>query len=137
MPRRDVVAPENARAVEEFFELHIPVTVDAGVRRDAALIGADKLVDDLLAEVVREVENIIGHTEAVRHGARILHVVERTAGVRRGNPGVLIVIELHRTADTLVPRLYEKFGGDGGIHPAAHRDKNLHSFVSFTWFMMR
>ena len=54
------VAAEDARAFIKQPEFHIAVAVDAGIRGPALPVGADKAVDDLLAELVFEIEDIIG-----------------------------------------------------------------------------
>ena len=99
VPGGDLVAPQHIRAVKQLVELHIAVAVDAGVWRAPRKIACNKLVDDLLAKVVREVEDKIVHAEAVRHAARVLHIVKRAAGVRAVNARIGVVVELHRAAD--------------------------------------
>ena len=100
MPRGDGITAKQLRALDEFGEFHVAVAVDAGVRCRAALIGIHKAVHHLLAEAVREIEHIKRHTELIGHAARILDVFERAAALFARYPGVLIVEQPHRCADT-------------------------------------
>ena len=101
VPRGDGITAKQLRALDELGEFHVAVAVDAGVRCRAALIGIHKAVHHLLAEAVREIEHIERHTELIGHAARILDVFERAAALFARHPGVLIVEQPHRRADTL------------------------------------
>ena len=100
VPCGDGITAEQLRALDEFGEFHVAVAVDAGVRCRTALIGIHKAVHHLLAEAVREIEHIKRHTELIGHAARILDVFERAAALFARYPGVLIVEQPHRCADT-------------------------------------
>ena len=128
VPGGDIAAAHDIGALKQLVEFQIAVAVDAGVRRNAVLIGVHKAVDDALGEFVLEVEDIIRHTEAVGHTACVLDIVERTAGVGLRNARVFIIIELHRAADAGEACVRQQLGRDGGIHAAGHGDQYLFSF---------
>ena len=58
--------------IQQLFELHEAVAVDAGVGRAALLVGADEFVDDLLLKIRREVEDFVGNIELKGDLARVL-----------------------------------------------------------------
>ena len=121
----DGVAAQNAGALVEPLELQIAVAVDAGVWRGAALVGGNEAVDDLPLEVIRKVEDIVGNAEAEGDRARILHVLERAAGLRALDADILVVKELHRRADALAALFLHQKCGDARVHTAAHCDQYL------------
>ena len=127
--RGDEIAIEYICAVEEFFEFHISVAVDAGIRGHAAKIAFGKFIDDFLFEIMRKIENIMRHSEPVGYTARILRILERTAGMKAGNACVLIIIKLHRAADAGMSIIAEKLGGDARINAAAHCHEYFHLSV--------
>ena len=76
-----MVAAKDLCPLIEPVKFHEPVAVDAGVRRPPGLIALGEAADDLVPEIVREIEHIIRHPEPVGHAPRVLHIVERAAGV--------------------------------------------------------
>ena len=142
MARDDGVAAKNAGALVETLEFQIAVAVDAGVRRRTVLVGGDKAVDDLTLEVIREVEDIVGNAETECDRARILHILERAAGLRGLHANILVLKEFHRCADALAALVLHQKCGDARVHTAAHCDQYLihishtmrHAFVGDTAF---
>ena len=128
VPRGDIAAAHDVGALEELVEFQIAVAVDAGVRGNAVLVGVYEAVDDALGKFILEIEDVIRHAEAIGHAARVLHIVERAAGVRLRNARVLVIVELHRAADARKARVRQQLGRDGGIHAAGHGDQYLFSF---------
>ena len=59
----------------QIFEFQIPVTVDAGIRRDTTFVAVHELVHDLLLEMLLEVHDIVIHPHRMCHRTGILHVV--------------------------------------------------------------
>ena len=72
-----------------------------------------------------EIENIMRHTEPECDCARILDIIERAACALAGDCRILIVIEPHRAAETVVACLNSQVRSDAGIHAAAHCDQCL------------
>ena len=122
----DHIAAQLLCAVIEAGKFQITVAVNTWIRRPALQIGSHELVDDLLAEGIGEVEHMVDNPHAIGYCPRVLHVVQCAAGVLSGDPGVLILIELHGTADTVPARLLHEPGGNGGVHTAAHGDQCFH-----------
>ena len=121
----DFVAAEHIRPFQQSGKFHCAVAVDAGIRRLAAQIALHELPDHLFAELLREVEHIMPHTEPEGDRTGILRVIERAAGLV-GHGGIGIVKELHRAADALVSRLLRQKSGHAGIDAAAHRNQCTH-----------
>ena len=126
----DLFAAELLGAAEERIELHAPVALDAGVRRAGAAVSLAERQHDLLAEALGKIENAVAHPQPVGHGAGVLHIVERAAGVLLGYPGIGVCIELHGAADALVPLALREIRRDGGIDAAAHGNERLHALFS-------
>ena len=122
----DVGAAQHVRPVEQPVELHEAVAGDAGIGRAAIQIRLGEAADDLPAEIVGEIEHEVLHAQPPRHAARILHIVQRAAGVPLGNACVLVLKQLHRAAHAFAARVSEQLGRDAGIHAAAHGDQYLH-----------
>ena len=114
------VAAQFLRPVEELFKFQIAVAVDTGVRRFALAVAGNEFVHDLLPEFVGEIERIMPHPQLPGGAAGILHIVETAAGVASAQADVLILIELHRTADAGMPRVGQQLCRHAGIHAAAH-----------------
>ncbi|MPM69456.1 hypothetical protein SDC9_116401 [bioreactor metagenome] len=80
MAGNNAVASQHHGTLVQLVILHITVTIDTGIGRGPALVSGNKAVDDLGSEIVRKIENVIWHAEAICHAARVLGIVERTAG---------------------------------------------------------
>ena len=107
---RDRLGAEALCAVEQRRELEVAVAVRARQRRPAGGILADEVVDDLLAKLPLEVEDVMGNPDCRRHPPRVVQVVNRAAGAERplaGRPSRHIV-ELHGQTDDVVALLDEQ-----------------------------
>ena len=81
-------------------------------------IGVYEPINHAFGKLVLQIENIEWETQAARDAARVLRVVERAAGVAPGQARVLIIVELHHAADTVITLVGEKLGRNAGIHAA-------------------
>ncbi len=77
--------------------------------------------DDVGREVVTEVEHQMVDAELLRGPPGVVDVSDRAAA-----RVALAAPQLHRDPDHLVARVPQERGGDGGIHPAAHRHEHVH-----------
>ena len=59
--RHHIPAAQFFGAQKQFIEFQISVTIDTGIGRRTAFIGADKLVDDTFFETVGKVKYIMVH----------------------------------------------------------------------------
>jgi hypothetical protein len=124
VPRGDGVAAEGVGVGEEVAELRKGVAAHAGDGRAAAGVFRHEVGDDIAAEVVLEVEDIVRDAQPRGHGLRVADRVEGAAGAV-GNGALAVAEELHRGADDLVALLDEERRGDGGVHAPGHRDQHL------------
>ena len=113
MARDDLLAAEHLSALKELVELHKTVAVYAGVRREAVLVRVNKLIYNMLAEAVLEIEDVVRHAEPESYRASILHVIQGAAcvGVLLHHRGV--VMKLHGAADALISFFLCKICRDG------------------------
>ena len=124
MSRGDVVAAQLTGAVQEQVELHEAVAVDAGVGREAALIGTCKAPHDTLLELLGHVKGVVGDAESPAHAAGILDVVDAAAGLSLLRRGGWVVPQAHGGSHAVVALLGEQVRGHARIHAAAHGDKH-------------
>ena len=85
----------------------------------------DEGPDDVAAEFLLEVQDVVPDSERPRDAPRVGKVVERAAAAGPAGLG-RVVPELHGQADDLVPRLLQQERGDRGVHPARHGHGNTH-----------
>ena len=121
----DGIAAQNLRPVIELGEFHVLVTVDAGVRGRAGLIGADETADDLSSKILGEVEDMEFHAQAVADAPGVLRIRQGAAGLRSGIVFDGAVVELHVDTNTLMSLPDHQGGGNTGIHSAGHGDEGL------------
>jgi hypothetical protein len=122
----DGVAVQCPSVGEEIGELRERVAAHARYRRAAACVLAHEILDDVPAEPVLEVEDVVRDPKAIGHGARVLDRVQGAAGPIR-NALFAVAEELHRGADDLVALLDQEGGGHGGIHSTGHGDEDAFS----------
>ena len=119
VPGGKAIRPQFARHAEQVGEFRPHVAADAGHRRASSEVFVGELFDHVFAESAFMVEDIMGDTQPVGHGARIANVIARAACALA--PGCrAIIVKLERDADHLGPAGMGKRGDNRGIHPAAH-----------------
>ena len=121
----DEFATELVRLAEEFLELQVPVTVDAGVRRAARLVRPDEGVHDSVSELRLEVHHMVGDVHLEADENSVCHVIVRAARLVRPHFGVLVVKETHGDTDAVVPCALHQQCRSGRVHSPAHRDQRL------------
>ena len=103
MPRYDIIATENFRPLKKLVKLHIAVAVYTGIRGNSFFIAFDKFSYDRITEGLGKIEHVERHPELIGYTPCILNIVKRTTGAGALDSYILIVIELHRAADTIKP----------------------------------
>jgi len=120
----DGVAPELVGAAQQRVPLDVRVAEHARVGRASGEVLRRERVLDVRAERVAQVEHEVREAEAQRHGAGVVHVVERAAAhllARLGAGGLVVGPRLHRDADDLVPFLVQQHRRHRRIDAAGHR----------------
>src|SRR3989442_13782568 len=79
MAGREPAGAERAGALPEDAELEVAIAARARVRGAAGHVLGNEGADDVPLEVVGEVEDVVGETEAVGDRARVVEIVERAA----------------------------------------------------------
>ena len=119
------VATQLPGAAQQQVKFQIPVAVNAGDGRAAALVDPHKFVNYFLVKILGEVEDIKGNAQCIGHRPGVLHVVQAAAGVAAGNARRRVLKKPHGHPDARISLLLQKAGGHAGIHPAAHGDQNF------------
>src|SRR4029079_2688965 len=94
-------------------------------RRAPGGVLAHEVRDHVLLELALEVDDVVGDADLPRDAARVVKTVERAAAAEP-DLSLLLVVELHRQTDNLVPVSGEQARGDRRIHSAAHGDYDPH-----------
>ena len=115
----DVLRAELVGAVDEPAELQVLVAHHARIRRAAGLVFVGEVLDDVLLEFRRLVNQVIRDAELVADGARVGDGL-RAAALVLGAVHAILRPELERDADDLVALLEQQRRRGGGIHSAAH-----------------
>ena len=112
----------------EFDEL---VAADAGIRRAAAGVGLDEILDDFVLEDLAEVQDVVGDVELVGDAPSVLDRAQRTAGIFALDLGHVGQIGPHvqRDADHVIPVLLEQGRRNGAIDSARH----AHNHARHQW----
>ncbi len=119
MSRRDEIRAELIRAVNQSTELQILIAHHARVRRAAGLVFVGEVLDDVLLEFCRLVNEVIRDVELVADGARVGDGLRAAAFVLRAVHAILRP-EFQRDADDLVTLLDQKRRRRRGINSSAH-----------------
>ena len=119
MSRGNEIRAELVRAVNEPAEFQILIAHHARIRRAAGLVFVGKVLDDVLLEFRRLVNEIIRDVELVADGARVGDGLRAAAFVLRAVHAILRP-ELERDADDLVALLEQQRRRGGGINSPAH-----------------
>ena len=119
MSRRNKIRAELVCAVNEPAELQILIAHHARIRRATCLVFVGEVLDDVLLEFRRLVNEVIRDVELVADGARVGDGLRAAALVLRAVHAILRP-ELERDADDLVALLDQKRRRRGGINSPAH-----------------
>ena len=65
MSGRDIVAPQNFGALEEFVELHETVALNARVGSNSAKITANEVIDYFFLKTVLKIKDVVRHFERI------------------------------------------------------------------------
>src|SRR5690606_39100714 len=102
------------------------VAAHAGVRRTAGRVLRDEVLDDVVAEALREVPDIEGDAETVGGAPRVHRILDRAAAAAACAQRPAGAREGEVDARDLVSGVDRAGGGDGGVHPAAHGRQYAH-----------
>ncbi len=123
MSRRDEIRAELIRAVNQPAELQILIAHHARIRRAAGLVFVGEILDDVLLEFRRLVNQVIRNVELVADGARVGDGLRAAAFVLRAVHAILRP-EFERDADDIVALLDQKRRRRRGINSSAHAADN-------------
>ena len=126
MSGNDIIAAQLLCPAQKTVEFQVTVALDAGIGGQAGFIAADKVANDLIIEIRCEIENVKWHTQAARHAAGILHIVQGAAGAVLG----LTVIKTHGGSHAVISRGLGQQSGGGAVHTTAHGDQCFPLFHS-------
>ena len=101
-------------------ELQVTIAVDARNRRPARRILLDEVRDDVIAELLFEIHDVVRDAKPRRDAPRIVQIVDRAAAPEADVASALIV-ELHRQTDDVMPGLRHQRCSHGRIDTAGHR----------------
>ena len=108
------------RAANQLFKFDEAVAVHTGIGCCACFVGADKPRDDVFAEAVLEIVNVVGNASGATDRARVLDIIERAASSVAGDFDIVVVKELEGDARTVIARLLGEIGGNGAVNASAH-----------------
>src|SRR5699024_7880414 len=103
------------------------VAAHAGVGGAAGGVLGEEILDDEVVEVIGEIPHVVRDPDAVRGAARSGGVLDGAAAAGSAAGLVAALRQRHVHAHVLVTGLGGARGGDGGVHPAAHRCQRLHA----------
>jgi hypothetical protein len=115
------VGADRASALEERRELDVLVALHARVRRLAGEVRLDEIVDDRLAELGGEIDDVERDPEVRAHRACVLDVARAAAPAARRRRRAARVVEAHRHADDAVALLDEQCRGRRTIDTSRQR----------------
>ena len=107
MSRRDKIRAELVRAVNQSSELQILIAHHTRIRRAAGLVFIGEILDDVLLEFRRLVNEVIRDVELVADRARVGDGL-RAAAFVLGAVHAILRPELQRDADDIVALLDQK-----------------------------
>lgn len=76
------ITAEQLCTVIQLSEFQISVAIDARIRSYSARIAVGKAINDLAVKFLREIKDILPHSEPQRNAASILRIFKSTAGMR-------------------------------------------------------
>jgi hypothetical protein len=101
----EILKIKLSRAQQEQVEFYIAVTVYAGVRGRALLIGFDKAPDYLRVKIIGKIQHIVGYAQAERDRFRVIYVLQ-------GTTAAFSPKEFERYANTFMALFKHERGGD-------------------------
>ncbi len=123
----DGVEPERYGPVEDGGELDLLVAAQARVRRVAARVLADEVLDDIGVEPLGHVPDIERNADHVGCPAGVARVLERAAAARAGPVGARIPGQRKMHAGDVMPGLRRPGGGHGRVDTARHGGEHAQS----------
>lgn len=101
--------------------LDVGIAQDTGIGRTPRQVFLDKIIDDVIAKFVPDINNKMVKPHIDRHLPSIIYGVEAAAArFFFGTAGVGIVPGFHGNAYHFVPFLVKHHGGNGTVNPARH-----------------
>src|SRR5271170_2319784 len=119
----DELRAELVRAVNEPAKLQILIAHHAGIRRAAGLVFVGEVLDDVLLEFRRLVNEVIRDVELVADAARVGDGL-RAAALVLGAVHAILWPELERDTNDLVALFQQQHRRGGGVHSTAHATDN-------------
>src|SRR5208282_2313022 len=125
MSGRDIVGCKRASAAPQAIEFDLAIAHHARIRRAAAQIFGDEVIDHARGEVGAQINHVKRKIHLLRHPARIFEIVMRAAGAAalRDWPRRL-GHKPHGHAHHVIALLAHDRRGDGTVHPARHRNQH-------------
>ena len=123
----DGVEAVVAGPLEEHAELDLAVAHHVGIRREAAPVAVEQVVDDAGAVLVHEVDDAELDAEAFGGGAGVVDVLLPGAFA---DDVVLVDPVLHVRADELVAFALQEERGHGAVDSAGHGDEDAHGVAA-------
>ena len=115
----DEVRAQLIGAVDEPAKFQVLVAHHARIGRAAGLVFVGEILDDVLLEFRRLVDQVIRHAQFVAHGARIGDGL-RTAAFVLGAIHAILRPEFERDTDDVKALLQQQRRRGGGVHSPAH-----------------
>ena len=111
---------------QERIELDELVAAHAGVWRSAAAVFLDEVVDDVAAERIAEVDDVVRHAEHRADAAGILDRAQRTTSVFALDDANIFALgpDVQRDADDAMSLAREQRGGHRAVDATAHPDQD-------------
>lgn len=108
----DKLAVELVGPAQQRVPFDVGIAEDAGVGRTTFQVFVGEMVDDIVAELIPDVEDVVRKTQLNGHVAGVVDAVEAAAaGFFFGAPGTGVVPGFHRHADDFVALFVEEDGG--------------------------
>src|ERR1039457_3671894 len=121
MPRCHGRKPVLQRPCAEHTELDLAVAHDVGIRGEAAPVAVEEVLDDLLAVVPHEVDDLEPDPDLPGDAPGVLDVLHPGA---MANRAVLVDPVLHVRPGNVAPLPLEKERGDRTVDAAGHGDED-------------
>jgi len=118
------LAVHSVGALQQGAPLDVGVAKYARVGRAAGHVFVDKVVDDVVAKFVADIDDEVGETHVDGHFAGVVDGVEATAAGLLLRPAAIRVIPgFHGNSDNFISLLMQDHGRNGGVDAAAHGDE--------------
>ena len=134
MSRHHIVHLQFFCPLQQFFEFHIAIALNARIWGLSRLITGGKSIHDLCTEILFIIKHIKRHSQTERDTSRILRIFQRAAGLMRRNTGIFVFIELHHGAHTVKALFLHHPCCYRAVHSAAHGNQCLLTHTSSSLF---